>query len=176
MDSPKRVSSKQPPARQPGKVCNLPLLYRCFPVPELDLFPVDDDWWRIRHDVLLATPPKTSRWKGYVGFALMASSGVVASRLLETFVDVDRWFAVIMGFMIAIIVLLPVYILVIGFHGRRRTRAILRERLLHHGVLVCMSCGYCLRGLPADAERCPECGRPIEERVRVLMRDASRGE
>jgi predicted RNA-binding Zn-ribbon protein involved in translation (DUF1610 family) len=144
-------------------------------VPELDLFPVDDDWWRIRHDVQLPESPRRRRWRYFLSFAFWCSLGLLVPQILPRLWPASSdWDFVVIGILMFVpCVLLPILILVIGFHGRRRTRAILRERLLYHGVPVCLSCGYCLRGSPADAQRCPECGQPIQDRVRALMRDTA---
>ena len=53
---------------------------------------------------------------------------------------------------------------------RRDMPRALRQQLLDAGVPVCMHCGYDLRGLPADRDRCTECGRPFGLRVRELVR------
>jgi hypothetical protein len=45
----------------------------------------------------------------------------------------------------------------------------LRKRLLDAGVPVCMHCGYDLRGLPPGRDRCTECGRQLNARVRELL-------
>lgn len=50
---------------------------------------------------------------------------------------------------------------------RHRATRFLRGRLLDLGVPVCLGCGYYLRGLTSD--RCPECGREIDDRVAKLM-------
>lgn len=48
-----------------------------------------------------------------------------------------------------------------------------RERLLP----TCSACGYSLRGLPLTSARCPECGRPFDDRVRgILCSDGNREE
>jgi len=52
---------------------------------------------------------------------------------------------------------------------RRRAAKELRRRLLDLGVPVCIKCGYCLRSLTSD--RCPECGKELDVRVRDLIRE-----
>lgn len=46
----------------------------------------------------------------------------------------------------------------------------LREKLLNANVPVCLQCGYCLRGMPLSAGRCPECGQPFDDKVQTLLR------
>ena len=38
----------------------------------------------------------------------------------------------------------------------------IRRKLRQQGYDICVECGYWLRGLAADSEKCPECGKPIE--------------
>lgn len=42
----------------------------------------------------------------------------------------------------------------------------MRLLLIDRGVAVCLRCGYCLMGHDETAERCPECGRVIDEVTR----------
>ncbi|UCD75697.1 MAG: hypothetical protein JSV91_02045 [Phycisphaerales bacterium] len=44
------------------------------------------------------------------------------------------------------------------FHRRR-----LRMAMRQHGYELCLSCGYWLKGLVADSQRCPECGAVREK-------------
>ena len=55
-----------------------------------------------------------------------------------------------------------------GLH-RRGVRRALRQQLIECGVPVCSPCGYPLRGLPPATSVCPECGRALEARVRLLL-------
>jgi hypothetical protein len=50
---------------------------------------------------------------------------------------------------------------------RRGVPRLLRQELLDAGVPVCMGCGYSLRASPGP--RCPECGRPFDDRVRIII-------
>lgn len=43
-------------------------------------------------------------------------------------------------------------------------RRYLREALNRRGVRVCVQCGYSLRGLSPQADRCPECGAVADHR------------
>lgn len=54
---------------------------------------------------------------------------------------------------------------------RRDGALFLRQSLLDCGVPVCVDCGYCLRGLTSD--RCPECGREIDERLAKLIAESN---
>jgi len=48
---------------------------------------------------------------------------------------------------------------------RKRLRHHLRKQLVARGELICIDCGYDLRGLTTD--RCPECGNAIREQDAV---------
>ncbi len=52
---------------------------------------------------------------------------------------------------------------------RRSSAKSLRESLLSLGIPVCRGCGYCLRGLPPDSSRCPECARPLDAETKKLL-------
>ncbi len=68
-----------------------------------------------------------------------------------TFVaDLDIWFPLPTFFLILLVPPSTIYIF------RRKVRRSLRLTLNANGIPVCMSCGYCLRGL--EEQRCPECG------------------
>ncbi len=60
--------------------------------------------------------------------------------------------------------------LVIWRHGIKKR---LREKLIAEGVPVCRRCGYCLRGLPAASDACPECGDAPAADVRRLIDPAT---
>ncbi len=53
---------------------------------------------------------------------------------------------------------------------RARLQAAIREELMALDVPVCDGCGYCLRGLPPDAKRCPECGCTFDAAVAGKIR------
>ena len=57
---------------------------------------------------------------------------------------------------------------------RRRSSKVLREKLLAIGVPICRACGYSLRGLALESQRCPECGRPFDADVRAILEQAQR--
>lgn len=49
----------------------------------------------------------------------------------------------------------------------------MRLLLIDRGVAVCVRCGYCLAGHDETAERCPECGRVIDELTRRRLGQGS---
>ena len=59
--------------------------------------------------------------------------------------------------------------LVIRWLHRSGARAELRQKLLQQGIPVCLKCGYLLRGLPPETQRCPECGQAIEKTALELV-------
>lgn len=56
-----------------------------------------------------------------------------------------------------LVVYLAVWIVIAAF-GRWLYRPHVFRALCAHGHRVCLGCGYPMRGLGADSERCPECG------------------
>ena len=52
--------------------------------------------------------------------------------------------------------------LVYALLQRFRFAPLFRRVVREHGYDVCLGCGYWLRGLGEDAERCPECGTARE--------------
>ncbi len=50
---------------------------------------------------------------------------------------------------------------------RFRFAPLVRRVLRQYGYRVCIKCGYWLRGLATDAERCPECGNALPRRART---------
>ena len=66
----------------------------------------------------------------------------------ETYVAAPPW-AGLLPLPLTLLVIIPAY-------RRRRRRRQGR----------CLGCGYDLRGLPDDSDRCPECGRPAANRPR----------
>jgi len=49
----------------------------------------------------------------------------------------------------------------------------LRLILMEQHVALCLGCGYSLRGHDRSAERCPECGRRVDERVKEKLKAES---
>lgn len=79
-----------------------------------------------------------------------------------------------LGDSLRIILTVAAVILTIRFLHRWGAGKFLRGKLLEASVPVCLHCGYLLRGLPAEATKCPECGKAIDERARALMSDQTR--
>lgn len=50
---------------------------------------------------------------------------------------------------------------------RKNAAKVLRQELLVLGVPICLACGYDLRG--TVSERCSECGRELDARVREIL-------
>ncbi len=74
-------------------------------------------------------------------------------------------------------------VLYVGFTLLQRFRfaPLVRRVLRQYGYRVCIKCGYWLRGLATDAERCPECGITLPTKcikcgywLRGLATDAER--
>ena len=48
---------------------------------------------------------------------------------------------------------------------RRLTAEKTRYAAIDIGIDICLGCGYMLKGLPEDRDRCPECGTPFESKI-----------
>ena len=64
-------------------------------------------------------------------------------------------------------------VVVMRWLHRWGTAKSLRRKLLKCGVAVCVQCGYLLRGLPINADTCPECGATISAEARLVMQPFS---
>jgi predicted RNA-binding Zn-ribbon protein involved in translation (DUF1610 family) len=63
--------------------------------------------------------------------------------------------------------------LTLRFLHRWGVKRELRHRLVTLGVPVCVGCGYLLRGLEPNVEKCPECGRTVDQVVREMLTKAA---
>ncbi|MDX2199686.1 MAG: hypothetical protein SF069_12040 [Phycisphaerae bacterium] len=88
----------------------------------------------------------------------------IAEDYLSRAVGAPRWFKPFM----CLILVAPLLVLALRF-ARSRSAKSLRESLLSLGIPVCRGCGYCLRGLPPDSSRCPECARPLDAETEKLL-------
>jgi len=80
-----------------------------------------------------------------------------------------------LGKIVSFVVIMAAFWFVNRRNARRWWQEPLRLKLLEQGVPVCLGCGYLLRGLPLESARCPECGRPFDERVRELLNTTAAG-
>lgn len=71
---------------------------------------------------------------------------------------------------LTLVLVMPALTLIKGWLGIEETRKAVRGYLLLRGMLVCLNCGYDLRG--QEIPRCPECGWECDARVRGIMRVA----
>jgi len=84
----------------------------------------------------------------------------------------NPFFTTALGAMVfGILGCLPTFVVMTLFL-RRVGRKRIRRELIGIGVPVCMTCGYCLRGV--ESARCPECGWVLDPQIaRVLARERS---
>lgn len=154
--------------RDPGLVARLTLAG----LPELRLFPDSS----IRHRALREygdSMRDTRDWRYWVVLAVMtalaASAGFVighiVARAFGTFVTGSA------RYWLRLATMLIVFWAMLRAAQRLGATARLRQRLLDLGVPVCAKCGYALFGHHPDAQQCPECGRPIDDRTRALLED-----
>jgi len=135
-------------------------VYRWACKQELDLFEQEEDWRKIRRHI------SRHNWVRHtlVGVALGVVLYFGIGELLR-FVPVSAN----TGENIQIGLVTYAAVLSIVWLERKKVREALRRRLIEIGVPVCMECGYCLRGLPGETERCPECGTIITPDVKALI-------
>lgn len=140
--------------------------------PELQLFPTIEARDKAIKEIDDAMTPR-SLW-GWVKFMLFVTPIMVIPYLLIHWLSRNLsplpakwngWLELAVGII--------VYCLIIYFLIRRGMPGTLRQKLLEAGVPVCVHCGYGLRGLPAETERCPECGKALSEAVRALLAAAA---
>ena len=71
---------------------------------------------------------------------------------------------------LVLVLVMPALTLTKGWLSIEETRKAVRGYLLLRGILVCLNCGYDLRG--QEVARCPECGTECDATVRGIMRVA----
>ena len=141
-------------------------------LPEMELFESDEQRDRALHEIgrESGSPGKLDWW---IAIGILLTIGIGAWWLLRQirhWLTWPGWLEELLQFAILISILLLV---LRGLH-RWGSRAELRQKLLQAGIPVCLGCGYSLRGQPSDSQRCPECGRVIDERGREVLA-ATRG-
>ena len=68
---------------------------------------------------------------------------------------------------------------IVEYLSRQRRWPCIKRELLKHGFVVCDKCGYWLRELPDDIDKCPECGaerEPISPEAAASKPSPPRGE
>lgn len=136
-------------------------------LPELQLFESDAQ----QHEVLEELAEEARNWRtaDYWWAIAILAAVVLAVRWLAKWVlrmlAVPEWVRTV-GVLAAIVAAVW---LTLRWMYRWGTRDALREKLLVRGVPVCLHCGYSLKGLSPAQQRCPECGREVDERVREVL-------
>lgn len=143
-------------------------------IEELSLFPNEAE----RQRAIAAHAESINGWGFVLGMLICVVIGVsslVLSRVLvNTLHHVLPWGlpAAVRDVLPFALVALCMFLTVCTLH-RWGVRRALRQRLLALGVPVCMHCGYALRGLPGDAQACPECGKEICCEALILLKAAA---
>ena len=130
---------------------NYPYLRRV--IPELALFPTDKHRKVAMRNALSLLGLGSSRlWGWFVLFLMAVGILIVFAPTVESFHPIAArfWPALVVPLMFSWL-----------WFCRSVIRRRLRVQLSAKGVLICIECGYDLRG--QNEPRCPECGTPFDE-------------
>lgn len=140
-------------------------------LPELDLFPSDEDRKRALADLVTSNrhiPRKFRNIVGSLGFVYVLFP-LLIKELLKSWTGLP----LASVYLISIFMSVAIAFLIRLMLDRKYLTRALREKLISVDVPICVPCGYLLRGLPPTTERCPECGKEISSEVRALLTKAS---
>ena len=115
-------------------------------------------------------------WDWVIGVGILIGVVIAVTFTLRAFmhrIPVVGEFPRLVQEMIRFGIILAVFLVMLRWLHRWGAGEQLREKLIALGVPVCRGCGYSLKGLPADALRCSECGREIDADVMKLIRPDS---
>lgn len=134
--------------------------------PELEQFETEEQRQQALSEISKeAGNPRTGNyWLAVVILVFSVLAAGYAADVLLHWVVWPNWVEDVLGWGFRI----AAFLLVLRSLHRWGSRVELRQKLLAAGVPVCLSCGYSLRGLAGDSERCPECGTRIPESVSAL--------
>lgn len=125
-------------------------------LPELSLFPTDESRQKALESIAAeaGTPTRLSFWLGVMTLVIAVVGSAGLTNWLMRFVNwphlIEEIFPLIGGGL--------GFLLTLRWLHRSGASGELREKLQAAGVPICLKCGYSLRGLPRESERCPECG------------------
>lgn len=139
---------------------------------ELDLFPSESDRASALFDLSQhpGSPTSAEWWIAFTFYVVFTAAASLAI----------AWWLQFVNWPIAVELSLPILTVATGFWivrtftRNRIANRFLRHRLIECGVPVCIACGYCLRGLLADTETCPECGKQIDAAIRRMIVELSK--
>lgn len=102
-------------------------------------------------------------WITFLAYsAALALTAAALSELTATVTQGGQWSSTGVELTIILCILVPLHVIPLMLARYRKwMRVFLREYLNEHGIPICRSCGYDLRG-QVDL-RCPECGTPFRE-------------
>lgn len=138
-------------------------------IEELDLFPTPE----AREQAIAEHAEAVRGWDLVLGIAIcvVAASGAWAFARwgnlggLSYIMPLPNWAREIITFATVVVCMF----ITLRYLHRWGVKRELRRKLIDLRVPVCEGCGYLLRGVSPSTERCPECGRAIDARVRDLI-------
>lgn len=153
---------------QPGQVLRATLAG----LPELDMFPgVRDRRAALDHFGAVICGDRNWRWWTVAGvmIAIAATAGYAMSALVAC-CGVPLVSYGLSNYILRAGAMLLVFWTLLRKTQRVGAAAHMRRLLIDRGVAMCLRCGYCLAGHDERAQRCPECGRAIDELTRGKLR------
>ncbi len=134
--------------------------YVCWLWPEMRLFETPQDAMR-------AARQEQSRLSVLVAALyglFLAAVFTIPSQLWPTF-NFASGFLTFAGLLAVLVGGMGTMVLFLKLHMRPK----LREALIKRGIPICRRCGYRLRGV--ESRVCPECGSPIADAVRAILKE-----
>lgn len=165
VDESRRPDSDQPPS-EPwyDRIARRPYVAG---LPEWDLFPTEADRLRALRTIERGMTPRSLldilRFGAVVGVLFLVPWWLCSTLADLLFPGDPRrgWFTLVTATL--------AYITLVFVLIRRSIPRDIRRELLACGVPICVRCGYGLRGIAADRNCCPECGRRFSPEVRTVL-------
>ena len=118
---------------------------------------ITDEVWRGVDDS--GRPRRRFSWAMLIGFVVLPGVivGVVNGVVGLIRPGIPTWVFVAIAVPLGLATSIA-WVNLFWYRHKRQLRAAMRR----HGFELCNECGYWLKGLPDDADRCPECGSALQ--------------